>query len=153
MEIIISDSIRILSSSGEIIQDHQGIPKIVKVEPIPMRLLVYLAERGNQVCSTQELINHIWEGNEAVGKPALRKRIYQLRIALSELGGNDLIETIPKKGYRLNRTNSILPRTNLNNRKRILNLFYSVAGIILFLIVIKLMYPGIFHTLAHRLNH
>ena len=65
-----------------------------------MQLLEYLVNKKGDVCSYKELIDHIWKGNEHVGKPALRKNIYKLRSALNKLDNSELILTIPKKGYR-----------------------------------------------------
>src|SRR5262245_62095604 len=73
----------------------------VKLEPRAMDLLVYLANAGERVVPTDELLRGVWQGR-VFDDGIVYKRINQLRKAL----GDDpqqptFIETIPKRGYRL----------------------------------------------------
>lgn len=66
-----------------------------------MELLVYLARHGGEVVSNDDLIREVWHGR-AFGDGVVYKKINQLRKALGDDSRNArLIETIPKRGYRL----------------------------------------------------
>ena len=49
--------------------------------------------------SQDEIIGHVWRG-VAVGDNDLGVQLSALRRALAEHGGNDLIVTLPGRGYR-----------------------------------------------------
>lgn len=73
----------------------------VKLEPKVMDLLVYLARRPGKVLSREELEQAIWAGT-VVGYDALTSAIIKLRKAFGDDSRHPwLIETVPKKGYRL----------------------------------------------------
>ena len=76
-----------------------GVEK--KLEPRGLELLLYLAERPNQVVTRQEIEDNVWQGR-VVGYDALSGSIAKLRKAFSDTSKNPgVIETIPKSGYRL----------------------------------------------------
>ena len=75
--------------------------RMVHLRAKVMDLLVFLVERAGQVVSKDELLNGVW-GTEFVSESALTRVVTELRQAF----GDDverpwLIETIPKRGYRL----------------------------------------------------
>ena len=75
--------------------------RVVHLRAKVMDLLVFLVERAGQVVSKDELLNGVW-GTEFVSESALTRVVTELRHAF----GDDverpwLIETIPKRGYRL----------------------------------------------------
>jgi TolB-like protein/DNA-binding winged helix-turn-helix (wHTH) protein/Tfp pilus assembly protein PilF len=73
----------------------------VKLEPKVMDLLVYLARRPGRVVSREELEQAIWAGT-VVGYDALTSAIIKLRKAFDDDSRHPrLIETVPKRGYRL----------------------------------------------------
>ncbi len=73
----------------------------IRVEPKVMEVLVYLAERPLQVVSRQELLAVVWAGT-VVGDDALTLAISKLRKAFADDPRRpQVIETIPKGGYRL----------------------------------------------------
>ena len=75
--------------------------EIVKLEPKVMDLLIYLAERHDQVVSREQILDEVWNG-VVVGDDALTAAIIKLRKALDDDSRNPrFIQTIPKKGYRL----------------------------------------------------
>jgi len=75
--------------------------KSVKLEPKVMALLEYLADRPGQVISRQELEESIWAGT-VVGYDAISNAIIKLRKAFGDDAHDpQVIETIPKTGYRL----------------------------------------------------
>ena len=74
---------------------------VVRIEPLSMRLLVYLAERAGQVVGVEDLLNEIWAG--VIVTP---DSVYQAVAALRRtLGDNSkdpkYIATLPRRGYRL----------------------------------------------------
>ncbi len=79
----------------------EGDGRVVKLEPLKMRLLMALAERPGEVLLTQELLDTVWSGL-IVTSSSVYQGIAQLRRLL---GGNTeeqvYIETVPRKGYRL----------------------------------------------------
>jgi len=91
------DGWRIEADSHRMIRD--GVEK--KLEPRGLELLLYLAERPNQVVTRQEIEDDVWQGR-VVGYDALSGSIAKLRKAFSDTSKNPrVIETIPKSGYRL----------------------------------------------------
>lgn len=71
------------------------------VRPRSMEVLSALAEAGCGVASKRSLVDAVW-GEAAVSEAALTNAIAELRRALAAVGGaRDLIETVPKRGYRL----------------------------------------------------
>jgi len=145
MEIIINTHLTALPETNELKVTEERIVKLLKLEPITMKLLKYLLDNRGKLCTNQKLIDNIWQGNQEVGKPALRKNIYKLRSILTHLEENDLVQTIPKKGYRLKALNSFAK----NQSSKRLKLFYYIIGIIILLIIIKIVFPGIIHRLLH----
>ncbi|MGI9415597.1 MAG: winged helix-turn-helix domain-containing tetratricopeptide repeat protein [Hyphomicrobiales bacterium] len=72
-----------------------------RLEPKVMELLVCLASRPGQVVSREELDEQVW-GGVTVGYDSLTGAIGKLRKALDDDSASpDVVETIPKVGYRL----------------------------------------------------
>ena len=73
----------------------------VKLQPRVMQVLVYLAERDGKVVTKEALVRDVWE-EAFVTDEALTYTISELRKALGDDAKKPrLIQTIPKKGYRL----------------------------------------------------
>lgn len=71
------------------------------LRPQVMAALTYLATRPGQLVSAEELLNDIWDGR-VVTEGSIYNCISELRLALAIEGdAATVIETIPKKGYRL----------------------------------------------------
>jgi DNA-binding winged helix-turn-helix (wHTH) protein len=70
-----------------------------------MQVLVHLARHAGQVVPREELVSRLWPGT-VVTDDALTRCIYELRRQLSQAGGSEryraMLETLPKRGYRLN---------------------------------------------------
>ena len=78
---------------------HNGI--YVRLEPKAMEVLVCLAQNGGSVVSKEKLIAEVWP-DTFVGDDVLVRCISELRRALEDDAKAPLvIETIPKRGYRL----------------------------------------------------
>ena len=76
-----------------------------QVDPKVMEVFVALARRPGRVITREELLDAVWPGN-VVTDYVLSRCIYQLRKHLVRAGGSReykaLLETLPKRGYRLN---------------------------------------------------
>lgn len=75
-----------------------------RLDPKVMQVLVVLAAHAGEVVSRQALLEQVWPG-VIVGDDAVSRCIYQLRRHLRQAGGEArhaaLVETLPKRGYRL----------------------------------------------------
>jgi DNA-binding winged helix-turn-helix (wHTH) protein len=72
-----------------------------QVRPKVMDLLTYLGSHRGEVVSKSRLLNDVW-GTEAVSESALTRTVTELRQALGDAADEPrLLETIPKRGYRL----------------------------------------------------
>ena len=73
----------------------------VRLEPRVMQVLVYLAGRPGEVVSREDLEVNVWTGR-VVGYDAVSNTVIKLRKAFGDSSRNpQIIETIPKTGYRL----------------------------------------------------
>lgn len=82
---------------GQITRDGQTL----RIEPRMMRLLLCLAERANQIVSTDQLLDHVW-----AGVIVSQDSVYQAIASLRRLLGDDskqarYIVTVPRQGYRM----------------------------------------------------
>jgi TolB-like protein/DNA-binding winged helix-turn-helix (wHTH) protein len=74
---------------------------VVKLEPLSMRLLVYLAERAGQVVGVDDLLNEIWAG-VIVTSDSVYQAVAALRRTLGDNSKDPkYIATLPRRGYRL----------------------------------------------------
>jgi DNA-binding winged helix-turn-helix (wHTH) protein/tetratricopeptide (TPR) repeat protein len=72
-----------------------------RVPPRLMRLLLVLASRSQQVVAKDEIIERVWDNQDA-SDDSVCASIYQLRKALGDQSARPrYIETIPKRGYRM----------------------------------------------------
>lgn len=75
--------------------------EVLRLEPKAMQVLVHLASRAGRVVTRIELEASVWAGL-VVGPDALTNAIIKLRRALGDDARSaQIIETIPKTGYRL----------------------------------------------------
>src|ERR1700686_4305806 len=75
--------------------------RVVVVQPRVMDVLVALARGGTAVMSRQTLEAQVWT-DAHVGYHALARAVCEARKALENVSpGCDLLETIPRRGYRL----------------------------------------------------
>jgi len=66
-----------------------------------MDLLVYMSQRPGEVLTREEMEENVWQGM-VIGYDALTNAIIKLRKAFDDSARNStIIETLPKKGYRL----------------------------------------------------
>lgn len=72
------------------------------IQPKFIEVLCYLAQEYPRVIPREELIEHVWAGNNYVGEKALTNAVWHLRKELKDTNaGNEVIETIRKVGYKL----------------------------------------------------
>ncbi len=78
----------------------------VRLEPRVMAVLELLALHSGELVTRQQLLDEIWPGGD-VYDDALTQCVYQLRQQLLSAGGSaeyrNLVTTVPKRGYILNR--------------------------------------------------
>lgn len=73
----------------------------VKLNPLSMNVLVYLAERAGEVVPSEELLATFWRGPIS-STNAVHKAVAELRGALGDQRGHSrYIQTVTRKGYRL----------------------------------------------------
>ncbi len=85
------------------VDGHDG--NTTHLEPKAMQLLVFMAERADEVLHRDLLLHSVW-GDAFVCDQVLTNAISQIRQSFGE-AGRDYVQTIPKKGYRL--TARVLP--------------------------------------------
>lgn len=72
----------------------------VSVEPRVMELLIYLAKRPGEIVTKRQLMDNVWRAN--VIDEAIHRAVSRLRSALGDPAqGSQIVETVPKRGYRL----------------------------------------------------
>ena len=75
--------------------------RVVKLDPLKMRLLLYLADNAGRVVALQELLGHVWP-DVVVTAQSVYNTVAQLRRALGDLAeAPAYIATVPRMGYRL----------------------------------------------------
>lgn len=75
--------------------------RTVQVRAKVMDLLAYLAEHSGEVIPKGRLLDDVW-GSQAISESALTRTVTELRQALGDDAEQPhLLETIPKRGYRL----------------------------------------------------
>jgi TolB-like protein/DNA-binding winged helix-turn-helix (wHTH) protein/Tfp pilus assembly protein PilF len=94
------EGLRVMPPTGEV----AGPGGEVKLEPKVMAVLVLMAENAGRVMLRDDLVARIWP-HAVVTDDALTRCFYELRRQLAHAGGSEgyreLIETLPKRGYRL----------------------------------------------------
>jgi TolB-like protein/DNA-binding winged helix-turn-helix (wHTH) protein len=92
-----------------------------QLDPKVMGVLLLLAEHAGHVVSREELLSRLWP-NAVVTDNVLSRCIYELRRQLSQAGGDEqlkaIIETVPKRGYRLNGEVTPLPAQHVARSQR-----------------------------------
>lgn len=77
--------------------------RVVKLEKLPMELLILLAERQGQLVTREQIIQRLWGDNVFVDtRQGINTAVRKLRIALQDDSENPrLLQTVPGRGYRL----------------------------------------------------
>ena len=83
-------------TTGELVSGDEVIPLTARAADT-LRLL---ADRANTVVTKEDLIREVWQG-ALVEDNNVNQQIESVRRALSHNGGGVVIETLPRRGYRL----------------------------------------------------
>src|SRR5262249_16671657 len=74
--------------------------KPVNLTPKAIEMLRVLVRAGGSIVTKEMFLDEVWPGT-FVEETSITRNISELRSALAEdQGGNDYIETLPKRGYR-----------------------------------------------------
>ncbi|ESP90554.1 response regulator transcription factor [Pseudoalteromonas luteoviolacea] len=95
---LVQGSLKLNISTHQVWRDGDEI----KLSPISFKILKLLVERSPNVVTREEMEFQLW-GEDLPEQDVLRKHIYQLRKKIDNPYNKDLIETIPKIGYKLNK--------------------------------------------------
>ena len=97
------EELRVDPQSGEV----SGPGGLEKLDRKVMDVLLHMARHAGHVVAREDLLAALWPG-AVVTDDALTRCFYELRRHLSHAGGDEryraLVETLPKRGYRLNGT-------------------------------------------------
>jgi DNA-binding response OmpR family regulator len=69
--------------------------------PKEFALLRYFMSRPGEVVSQEELLDHVWDEHADPFTQTVRVTVGTLRRKLGTVGGDDAIETVIGRGYRL----------------------------------------------------
>jgi DNA-binding response OmpR family regulator len=78
---------------------RSGAP--LKLSPKEFALLRYFMAHPGEVLSQEELLEHVWDENADPFTQTVRVTIMTLRRKLTERGGEQPVETVVGRGYRL----------------------------------------------------
>lgn len=92
MVILLNDTIRVEPDTNKV-NDQ-------KLEPRQVKLLLFLIENNGRVVEREEITEKLWDGYGGANE-AMTQAVSFLRKAIGG-AGHQVIETVPKKGYRLN---------------------------------------------------
>jgi DNA-binding response OmpR family regulator len=84
--------------------DADGNSQPISLTNKEFQLLEYFVSHPNHTITVDHLFYQLWEGDAAPISNVVAAQIRLLRRKLEERGCNDLIETLPSMGYRLNPT-------------------------------------------------
>ena len=72
----------------------------VHLEPVVLKLLIYLISHRDRLVTRQELMDTVW-GDTVISESALTKAVARLRKALRDDSGHPkFLETVHSQGYR-----------------------------------------------------
>ena len=74
---------------------------VVDLNPKEYALLRWFLLHPNEVHSAERLLEHVWDENADPFTNTVRVTMSNLRRKLAAAGANDVIETLPGRGYRL----------------------------------------------------
>jgi len=85
-------------------QESDGSQELISLTNKEFQLLEYLMKHPNQIITTEQARNQIWEVNVDTSSNVVAAQIRLLRRKLESIGCVNLIETVHGVGYRLNLT-------------------------------------------------
>jgi|CXWL01.1.fsa_nt_gi DNA-binding winged helix-turn-helix (wHTH) protein len=85
----------------------------IVLSPLAAQLMDLLARRPGELVERAELIDKLWRGDWQIGDPALSRVVSEIRSAVGERPKRAvLIQTVPRRGYRLVLPSQGAPTTN-----------------------------------------
>ena len=91
---------QLLEDENRLRNGNEEIP----LQPLCTKLLAFLATHSGEVVSRDKLVEEVWQGR-VVSEDAINNCVKKIRKALNDDPKNpSLIQTIPKQGYRLLKT-------------------------------------------------
>lgn len=72
----------------------------IKLSPSGFKILKVLVERSPETVTREDIEKALWQ-DDTPDQDVLRKHVYQLRLKVDKPFERELIETVPKIGYRL----------------------------------------------------
>ena len=82
------------------IRNH-GERREIPIRAQAHRLVRHLAERGGALCTHDELMRAVWEGEPMHTREELAKLVWEVRKKLEPFGAEHLIENERRLGYRM----------------------------------------------------
>jgi transcriptional activator of cad operon len=114
--------------SGRLVRGDQ----VRVAEPKVIELLWLLAGRPGEVVTRQEIMAALW-GDVVVANDSLARAVYKLRQALD---GENLIETFPKRGYRLKVTPRVQAASSGGRSEASTRRLVALGGLMLVLLAV-----------------
>jgi TolB-like protein/DNA-binding winged helix-turn-helix (wHTH) protein/Flp pilus assembly protein TadD len=115
-----------------------GPEAVVNLEPRVVDFAVRLARQPGQVMTREALIDEVWEGYPGADQ-SLTNAASKLRRALEEAGGDrEMLETVPKRGYRLKEDASASRAIKERATPRLIALIAAVIALLVFGVLVFL---------------
>ena len=92
------------SRSAVVNQNTSGEKQVISLTNKEFQLLEYFMKHPNQIVTTEQIRNQLWEVNAETGSNVVAAQIRLLRRKLTNSGCTNPIETLHGLGYRLNST-------------------------------------------------
>jgi DNA-binding winged helix-turn-helix (wHTH) protein/TolB-like protein len=97
-------ALRFDPASGEL----TGPAGVERIAPQPASLLALLASRPGAVVGRDEIREHLWPGGKVEFEQGIAFAVREVRRAIESVGGDPaVLETIPKRGFRLIVTSAV----------------------------------------------
>lgn len=90
--------------SAVVSQNASGEKQVISLTNKEFQLLEYFMKHPNQIVTTEQIRNQLWEVNAETGSNVVAAQIRLLRRKLTNSGCTNPIETLHGLGYRLNST-------------------------------------------------
>lgn len=139
----IGDTITIYPEFDEVQLLENGQNKSIKLEPRVMKVMLLLSENNGAVVTRDHFLEEIWDNYEGADE-ALTQSISLLRKSINDTEKqNRIIETISKKGYKLNRPVKQIEKSTkgFESKSSTWQIHFSLkTGLISGLIILILLY-------------
>ena len=91
------DALRFDEASGDLV----GAEATIRLAPQPAALFSLLVLRLDEVVTRREITHHLWPNGKVEFEQGIAFAVREIRKAIDAAGGDSqLLQTIPKRGYR-----------------------------------------------------